>query len=102
MNFKFLIEMEFIFIYAYIGWEHVYANADGHGGLPDMELEGTERHSVSGLGTSLFSSPRSLLIFFKDLFIITHKYTVAVSQHTRREHQISLQVVVSHHVVAGN
>jgi hypothetical protein len=41
------------------------------------------------------------LFFFKDLFIIIHKYTVAVFICTRRGHQISLQVVVSHHVVAG-
>jgi hypothetical protein len=34
------------------------------------------------------------------LFIIC-KYTVAVFRHSRREHQISLQMVVSHHVVAG-
>jgi hypothetical protein len=27
--------------------------------------------------------------------------TVAVFRHSRREHQISLQMVVSHHVVAG-
>ena len=41
------------------------------------------------------------MIFFKDLFFIIHKYTVAVFRHTRREHWISLQMVVSHHVVAG-
>ena len=29
------------------------------------------------------------------------KYTVAVFRRTRRGHQISLRVVVSHHVVAG-
>jgi hypothetical protein len=40
-------------------------------------------------------------IFFKDLFII-HKHIVAVFRHTRRGHQISLQMVVSHHVVARN
>jgi hypothetical protein len=34
------------------------------------------------------------------LFIIC-KYTVAVFRCTRRGHQISLRVVVSHHVVAG-
>jgi hypothetical protein len=34
------------------------------------------------------------------LFIIC-KYTVAVFRHTRRGHQISLRMVVSHHVVAG-
>ena len=38
--------------------------------------------------------------FFKDLFIIC-KYTVAIFRHTRRGCQISLRVVVSHHVVAG-
>jgi hypothetical protein len=39
--------------------------------------------------------------WFKDLFIIIHKYTVAVFWHTRRGHQISLRMVVSHHVVSG-
>jgi hypothetical protein len=34
------------------------------------------------------------------LFIIC-KYTVAVFRHPRRGHQISLWMVVSHHVVAG-
>ena len=43
-----------------------------------------------------------LFVLFKDLFsIIICKYTVAVFRHTRRECQISLQVVVSHLVVAG-
>jgi hypothetical protein len=30
------------------------------------------------------------------------EYTVAVFRHTRRGHQIPLQMVVSHHVVGGN
>jgi hypothetical protein len=30
------------------------------------------------------------------------EYTVAVFRHTRRGHQIPLQMVVSHHVVDGN
>jgi hypothetical protein len=45
----------------------------------------------------------TLKLFFKRfiyLFIIC-KYTVAVFRRTRRGHQISLRVVVSHHVVAG-
>jgi hypothetical protein len=37
----------------------------------------------------------------KILFIIIHKYTVAVFRRTRRGLQVSLWVVVSHHVVAG-
>jgi hypothetical protein len=40
-------------------------------------------------------------LFFKDLFIIIHKHTVADFRHTRRGRQISLWVVVSCHVVAG-
>jgi hypothetical protein len=35
------------------------------------------------------------------LFIICFKYTVAVFRHSRRRRQISLRMVVSHHVVAG-
>jgi hypothetical protein len=43
-----------------------------------------------------------LNLFFKGLFIIIiYKYTVGVFRHTRRECQISIQMVVSHHVVAG-
>jgi hypothetical protein len=37
----------------------------------------------------------------KDLFII-YKYTVADFRHPRKGHQVSLQVVVSHHVVTGD
>jgi hypothetical protein len=36
----------------------------------------------------------------KDLFIIILKYTIAYFRCTRRRRQISLRVVVSHHVVA--
>jgi hypothetical protein len=41
-----------------------------------------------------------IYVFFKDLFIIC-KYTVTVFRHPRRGHQISLRMVVSHHVVVG-
>jgi hypothetical protein len=40
---------------------------------------------------------------FLKIYLFTYllyKYTVAVFRHTRRGHQISLQMVVSHHVVA--
>jgi hypothetical protein len=39
--------------------------------------------------------------FFKIYLFIICKYTVAVFRHSRRGRQISLQMVVSHHVVAG-
>jgi hypothetical protein len=41
------------------------------------------------------------IFFLKIYLFIICKYTVAVFRHTRRGHQISLQMVVSHHVVAG-
>jgi hypothetical protein len=40
--------------------------------------------------------------FFKDLLFHVCEYTVAVFRHIRKGHQISLQMVLSHHVVAGN
>jgi hypothetical protein len=42
------------------------------------------------------------IYLFIYLFIILYViYTVAVLRHSRRESQISLRMVVSHHVVAG-
>jgi hypothetical protein len=35
------------------------------------------------------------------MYLFICKYTVAVFKHSRRRSQISLQMVVSHHVVAG-
>jgi hypothetical protein len=44
----------------------------------------------------------SFFFFFLKIYLfIICKYTVAVFRHSRRGHQISLRVVVSHHVVAG-
>jgi hypothetical protein len=42
----------------------------------------------------------SLFKLFICLFYV-YKYTVDVFRHTKRSHQISLWMVVSHHVVAG-
>jgi hypothetical protein len=46
----------------------------------------------------------SFFFFFKIYLFYLYEYTIAVAvfRHTRRWHQISLQIVVSHHVVAGN
>jgi hypothetical protein len=44
----------------------------------------------------------SFFFFFLKIYLfIICKYTVAVFRQPRRGHQISLRVVVSHHVVAG-
>ena len=49
----------------------------------------------------LLPGRNSNFFFLKELFIIITSYTVAVFRCTRRGHQISFWVVVSHHVVAG-
>jgi hypothetical protein len=56
---------------------------------------------VLGLKACATTTQQEYKIFFKDLCIIICKYTVAVFRHTRRGCQISLQMVVSHHVFAG-
>jgi hypothetical protein len=41
--------------------------------------------------------------FFLDIYLFyLYEYTIAVLRHTRRGHQIPLEMVVSHHVDAGN
>jgi len=45
------------------------------------------------------------LMFFplKKIYLFyVYEYTIAIFRHTRRGHQIPLQMVVSHHVLAGN
>jgi hypothetical protein len=42
------------------------------------------------------------LRFIYLFYVYGHTHTVAVFTHTRRGHQIPLQMVVSHHVVAEN
>jgi hypothetical protein len=53
---------------------------------------------VGTMGTPI--TEKETLFFFFNLFII-YKFTVAVFRHSRRGSQISLRMVVSHHVVAG-
>jgi hypothetical protein len=55
---------------------------------------------LSSRAGSWVTSPL-FFFFFKDLFYL-YEHTVAVFRHTRKGHQIPLQMVVSHHVVAGN
>ena len=50
----------------------------------------------------LIAQAKILSIFLRFFFIYYYsKYTVAIFRHTRRGSQILLQMVVSHHVVAG-
>ena len=47
------------------------------------------------------ANPSMVFCFLKIYLFTICKYTVAVLRYSRRRHQISLQMVVSHHVVAG-
>jgi hypothetical protein len=55
-------------------------------------------HSLFSLLSFFFKFFFLRFIYF---FFIICKYTVAVFRHSRRGSQISLRMVVSHHVVAG-
>jgi hypothetical protein len=51
---------------------------------------------------STFACLFILILFLRFIYLFcVYEYTVAVFRHTRRGHQIPLQLVVSHHVVAG-
>jgi hypothetical protein len=63
----------------------------------------THRGKTERISNGVVSTLTDFLktIYFMFLFYV-HEYTVAIFRHTRREHQILLQMVVSRHVVAGN
>ena len=53
-----------------------------------------------GFSSYTFVCIFKVVFFLKIYLLIICKYTVAVFRHTRRGRQISLRIVVSHHVVA--
>ena len=58
----------------------------------------------NAIAESLVAEVKHFFFFFfflKIYLFIICKYTVAVFRHSRRGSQVSLQMVVSHHVVAG-
>jgi hypothetical protein len=68
-----------------------------------LHLHYSHWHQVHKTALGVRQVPPSCFFIFYVLFIYyLYEYTVAVFRHTRKEHQIPLQMVVSHHVVAGN
>jgi len=75
-----------------------------------------EGHASKNIGVArmswvtviVFFCNSTRLTFFLSSFVLSsllmyvYEYTVSVSRHTKREPWIPLQMVVSHHVVAGN
>jgi hypothetical protein len=86
-------------------WVRVNSHMQGHVYMClciHVQVEDRCQHRITFLRSHLhYCFCCCYLFVFKDLLIIIYKYTVAVFRHTRRGHQISLRVVVSHHVVAG-
>jgi hypothetical protein len=70
-------------------------------GSEDIQQQITYIQKTKGEGFLQCSCYRSNI---ESSFVLSYvnEYTIVVFRHTRRGHQISLQVVVSHHVVAGN
>jgi hypothetical protein len=50
----------------------------------------------------VYCGRRGSIFYFLYFLKIYFEYSVTVFRHTRRGHQILLQMVVSHYVVAGN
>ena len=60
-------------------------------------VRGVKRREIERDGDSIGTEQVHLM-----MMLLICKYTVAVFRHSRRGRQISLKMVVSHHVVAGN
>ena len=67
-------------------------------GFDALELSTPEKYLVE---CPLSENYLIFSTFLKIYLFYVCEYTVAVFRHTRRGHQISLQMTVSHHVVAG-
>jgi hypothetical protein len=68
-----------------------------------LELRNLPASASRVLGSKACATTPSLKhAVFKIYLFYIYEYTVAVFRHSRRGHQIPLQMVVSHHVVAGN
>jgi hypothetical protein len=90
----------FVFCFLFFG-DRVSLYSSGCPGTHFVDQAGLElRNLPASASLGLNATTALLSLSFKDLFIIC-KYTVAVFRHPRIGHQISLQMVVSHHVVSG-
>jgi hypothetical protein len=70
------------------------------------EIYSLENYNSVDRKLTLFFEALNFFFFFffflKIYLFYVCEYTVAIFRHTRRGHQIPLQMVVSHHVVARN
>jgi hypothetical protein len=88
--------------------EYKFSTTEGHFLSSPVTLDARALPPSSGAQREWYPGDPKLLwpsffffFFLKIYLFIICKYTVVVFRYTRRGHQISLRVVVSHHVVAG-
>jgi uncharacterized membrane protein YqaE (UPF0057 family) len=81
-----------------VGFTHVYLDGTTTTLPPLFSFQGY------GFASTTFHFNVCFLFFVLRIIYLfyVYKYTGAVFRHTRRGHQIPLQMVVSHRVVAGN
>jgi hypothetical protein len=70
--------------------------------LAVLELRNLPASASRVLGLKACATTPGAFLFKMIYLFYLCEYTVAVFRHSRRGHQISLQMVVSHHVVVGN
>jgi len=80
--------------------EILFGVHSAHPSPPELRNEPRAFHLLGKRSTTeLNPQPRDSFFI---IIIFLYEYTVAIFRHTRRGHRISLQMVVSHHVVAEN
>jgi len=93
------------FLYRYSGISSLeiltHSTLPLHPRLPTLSLEAIAAISLGPWNLAVYFLPATFIIFKQDVLII-YMYIITVFRHTRRGHQIPLQMVMSHHVIAGN
>ena len=97
----------FLFLFCFVFRDRVSLYGPGWPGTHfvyqvGLELRNPPASASQVLGLKTCLTTAQLFFFLKIYLFIVCEYTVAVFRHTRRGHRIPLQMVVSHHVVAGN
>jgi hypothetical protein len=70
--------------------------------LSSKTARAAQRNPVLKTNKQTNKNEADSLSFLKIYLFYVYEYIVAVFRHTKRGHQIPLQMVVSHHGVAGN
>jgi hypothetical protein len=102
-RFSFTFFLFFVFVFVFLVFrDRVSLYSPGCPGTHSVDQAGLEFRNPPAsasqvLGLKACATTAQLIYLF-----YVYEYTIALFRHTRRGHQIPLQMVVSHHVVVGN